>query len=91
MKDKILKIINNNISISQSGYMNGQADIEGVEDTVSELTALMCYREVRAIIEWLGIEHLVEEYEYVIVMQLKETYDTGLIWTAIEQVKNELK
>ena len=86
MKEKILNIIKDNITISHYGYMNGCADLEGRDDAVDELTALMCYREVRAFIRahpevkkrwrWC-FDYLISDYPGSILVQ------------AIEQVKSE--
>lgn len=70
---------------------------ENVEDgeywdkTMHDLTALMCYREVRAymLIPWEDLQTLpsysrIEKY-------LLERYPIEVIQKAIEQVKNELK
>lgn len=42
MKDKILQILKEQISIEQSGYMNGNADIVGLDDAAEAISQLMC-------------------------------------------------
>ena len=74
--------------------MNGQADIEGVEYTVSELTALMCYREVRAYYQAyrdFDDNESDESIKQEILGTFSDDYPEETILQAIEQVKNELK
>lgn len=80
MKDEILKIINTTVYYS---------DVTEGAKAADELQRLMCYREVRAIIEWVRIDYFVPDYEEELVKQLENTYPTDMIWEAIEKVKKE--
>ena len=81
MEDRVRSII-----LSQWG------NLLGVGKASEVITALMCYREVRAIMEWVGVtEFNIPEVEDGLVIQLKEHYNMKLVWQAIEQVKKEMK
>jgi hypothetical protein len=82
MKDKIRDILSEHINMS-TNRPGPLAD---------ELTALMCYREVRAIGEWIGVEYLFLEDHYdCLIDQLSKYYPKGAILQAIEQVKKQMK
>lgn len=93
MKNEILKILSvYGGHMFQDDFFDGDTLylIGERQETIEQLLQLMCYREVRAIIEWIGIDYLME-YEESVVEQLGKTYDSDIVWDAIEQVKNEMK
>lgn len=71
-------------------YENVQHGVEW-EHAQNELQQLMCYREVKAILEYIGLDGLCPEHEDALVMQLKTDYPTKIIWLAIDKVKTESK
>lgn len=89
-----MKIIADNISIVQSGYMNGNADLEGTSDAADELQRLMCYREVVGY--YLScITYCPEDkfsgWESDVIDGFIKFYPESMILEAIEKVKNEQK
>lgn len=92
MKDEILKILSETISIIQSGYMNANADLEGISDAADELQRLTCYREVRAyFIAYDELQRQLswEEFEQEALGIFLGDYLESMILEAIEKVKNE--
>lgn len=87
MKDKINRILTKHIHAQCHAEINLHT-VQGIISATDELTALMCYREVKAIIEWIGIDYLTT-YEESIVESLNKSYHSDMIWEAIEQFKNE--
>lgn len=97
MKDTILKIIQSKVHIQKARSLAGTEVniLEGEELAANELTALMCYREVRAycapIISFLGFIEDFEDTGNAIYKYLKDSYNEETILQAIEQVKKEQK
>ncbi len=72
-------------------YENVQ-DGEEWDATVSELQRLMCYREVRALIEWADPSGtVISEFQHEIITQLVKDYPESMILEAIEKVKKDQK
>ena len=101
MRSEILKILD---SYSASAVKNlpltkGELYlISERELAISELTALMCYREVRRIIKsriWNGYKDILEwpnNHLYpTILSELECEYPDNMAIQAIEQVKKEMK
>lgn len=82
MKDKIIEVIDNNINTPF-------ADHE-FNSLVDQLAALMCYREVRAIMTAKAV-YPFHKYERQMFDYLKQYYPEQTILQAIEKVKNEQK
>lgn len=97
MKDKINNIINSNISAALDA--DDQVWVYGIGESVDELTALMCYREVRRYLltmDNVGLLHYnlksIPESEYDDIVEVFQgQYSKEQILSAIEQVKNEQK
>jgi len=91
MKDKIYKIL------YKSRGLFSFSPIEQIIPSIAteQLTALMCYREVRAycapIIAFYGFIEDFEDIGNAIYIYLKDSYNKEIILQAIEQVKNEQK
>jgi hypothetical protein len=76
MKDEILKIVYD----PKTGF----------NECAEELTALMCYREVRAFIQGVGIRGYGKGETFAIAFNyLKKVYSEETIQQAIEQVQKE--
>lgn len=87
MKDKIIEVIDNNINTPFAEHE--------FNSLVDQLAALMCYREVMAIIKWTwGTDTScfdIPELEDGFYMQFHPEYTNQQIRNAIEQVKKEMK
>lgn len=69
-----------------------EGDFKPIKQTIDELEHLMCYREVRAIMEWVGRGFFdIPEFEDGLLAILSVHYPAETIWEAIEQYKNENK
>jgi hypothetical protein len=87
MKAQIEEILRDNLCVTQCGVLNSSSDIAGIEDVVKQIEKLMCYREVKAIYDWVEPEYFQTDHEDGLVQQLENTYHTDLIWAAIDNCK----
>lgn len=94
MKAQIEEILKENLSVTQCGYMNSQANLDGVKDASEIIQQLMCYREVRAFLTGMGFEYF-KRFPSVsrdmILHYLQPDYNNEMIISAIAQVKSEQK
>jgi hypothetical protein len=89
MKDKINDQINRIITKHVHTYCNSDINyhsVQGVVPAADELTALMCYREVRAFVEGRALM----EWVTPVIIYLKGRYESTTIIKAIERVKKEI-
>lgn len=91
MKEQILELIKKYVNVwdmERSGY--GPVPIMQPEYhyLTTILEQLMCYREVRAIINWVGDVAMSEDGKFIIA-NLNESYAEDIILKAIEQYKSE--
>jgi hypothetical protein len=91
MKAQIEEILKENLSIIQCGYMNSQADLDGVKEAAEIIEQFMCYREVRAYWDCLTRIFHKDAVGDHISKKLKPDYPESMITAAIEQVKTESK
>lgn len=93
MKDKINRILTKHIHAQCHAEINLHT-VQGIIPATQELTALMCYREVRAALEGTGdVSYFISHNSFIYWLKelLEPDYDEGIILQAIEQVKNEQK
>lgn len=86
MKDKVGDILNELYDNVQDG--------EYWDKTMNDLTALMCYREVRSFMDAYNVFHgesTDENLRDEIIISLGADYDQDTILKAIEKYKNEQK
>lgn len=84
MKDKILQILKEEISIEQSGYMNGNADIVGWDNAAEAIAQLMCDKMCGALMCYIDGKN----WEREMIMQL-DNY--GFTKDQITKSLNEIK
>lgn len=96
MRDNILRTIQSKVHIQKTISLGGSvvSFLEGEELAADELTALMCYREVRAYYlgynDWYtGVDW--EQLGQEMLGHFSENYPEQTIREAIEKVKNEME
>lgn len=85
MKDKIEEILQ---EISIEHLPNYQNELSGIQNATDQLTALMCYREVRAHCKGRSVFLTVPN---LIVALFKDSYSKEDILKAVEQCKKEME
>jgi len=63
----------------------------GIGKSAKEIEILMCYREIRAVGEFVGRNYLIPGYEDDLFEQLREDYPETVVTKAIEKYKNQKK
>jgi len=97
MRNDILKILDSYpaSAIKKLPLAKGELYLIGErEQTISALTALMCYREVKAFIIGMGagyFKRFPSVSKAMILHRLQSDYTEPMILQAIEQVKKEMK
>lgn len=91
MKAQLEEILKDNLSITQCGYMNSQAGLDGVEYTSEVIERLMCYREASAYWDCLSRIFHTDAVVDHISAKLEADYDRPMIKSCIEQIKSESK
>lgn len=89
MKAQIEEILKENLSITQCGYMNSQAGLDGAKDAAEIIEELMCYREVS--IHWTNMKNTFHEWAArdILIKKLSSDYPESMITATIERVKSE--
>ncbi len=81
MKEQIYELID-----SYAGMWN--ADKTAL---ASKMESLMCYREVKAVIDWVNWKWWEDEFTELLIEQLSINYSKEQILKSIEQYKSEQK
>jgi hypothetical protein len=89
MKEQIQEIIERHL-YTVSDSIEVCDNLGGQSIAADELQALMCYREVKAIMSWHQFASY-PDYSMDIVYQLRDAYAPSLILSCIEKVKSKLK
>lgn len=88
MKEQINKLLTERIHIVSTGNYHS---VQGIIPTSEALEQIMCYREVRAIIDWVNWKWWEDDFTEILIEQLSVAYTRETVLKAIDQYKSELK